>query len=65
MDYFAFIFAFNPLTPRRTHVSPLTEIVILFFKKGSSKIIPMKVATMSRYTIRAYLRLSPEKKFDP
>ena len=38
---------FNPLTPRRTLVSPFTEISILF-KKGSSKKFPMSVAPMSR-----------------
>ena len=40
---------FNPLTPRRTQVSPFTEISILFyFKKVSSKKLPMSVAPMSR-----------------
>ena len=32
------------------------------FQKGSPKKIPMSVATMSRQTKRAYLRLCPEKR---
>ena len=32
--------AINPLTPRRTLVSPFTEISQFYFKKGSSKKFP-------------------------
>ena len=38
----------NPLTPRRTLLSPFTEIFQLYFKKGSSKKFPMSVAPKSR-----------------
>ena len=40
---------FNPLTPRRTQVRvPLSPKFQLYFKKGTSKKIPMSVAPMSR-----------------
>ena len=52
---------FNPLTPRRAHVSPFTEISILF----STKKIPMSVAPMSgrrKEPILGYIPKIDEKK---
>ena len=39
LDVYGYTCVINPLMPRRTQVSPFTEISILF-KKGSSKIFP-------------------------
>ena len=41
---------------------PLSPKFQFYFKKGSSKKIPMSVAPMSWKTKRAYLRLCPEKR---
>ena len=43
---------------------PLWPKFQFYFKKGSSKKIPMSVAAMSRETKRAYLWLCPEKKYE-
>ena len=53
-----FINLFNPLLPNIGNISSRSAKILI---KGSSKKFPMSVATMSRQTKWAYLRLCPEK----
>ena len=51
----------NPLVPIAHKSVRIPKISILKLE-GIIKKFPMSVATMSRFTKRAYLRLSPEKR---
>ena len=53
------MFEFNPLLHSVPSMSRSAKNV--YWKKNHKK-NPMSVATMSRYTVRAYFRLCPEKR---